>query len=89
MARRILRRWSRSQVAYGDVTRRFPSEVAPRTAEYMAQRVDSETGKVRHRRVRRRRLLCNQGGLGGGYALVNDGPAFASQLAAALLAGCA
>lgn len=83
-ARRIIRRWSRSQAVYGDCTRRFPTAVVPRTAHRAVQRVDIMTGKVRHRRVRRRRPLCNQGGLAGGYVLVNDGPAFASQLAAAL-----
>ena len=83
-ARRIIRRWSRSQAIYGDCTRRFPTAVVPRMARVAVRRVDSQTGKVRHRRVRRRRLLCNQGGLAGGYVLVNDGPAFASQLAAAL-----
>ena len=85
-ARRIMRRWSRSQASYGDCTRRFQSAVIPRIARVAVQRVDSQTGKVRHRRLRRRRLLCNQGGLAGGYVLVNDGPAFASQLAAALSA---
>jgi hypothetical protein len=84
-ARRILRRWSRSQASYGDIARNFPTNVLPRTAHRVVQRVDSQTGKIRHRRVCRRRLLCNRGGLAGGYALVNDGPAFASQLAAALL----
>jgi len=83
-ARRIIRRWSRSQAIYGDCTRRFPTAVVPRMARVAIRRVDSQTGKIRHRKVRRRRLLCNQGGLAGGYALVNDGPAFASQLAAAL-----
>jgi len=85
-ARRIIRRWSRSQAIYGDHTRRFPTAVVPRMARVAVQRVDSQTGKVCQRRVRRRRLLCNQGGLAGGYVLVNDGPAFASQLAAALSA---
>ena len=85
-ARRIMRRWSRSQTSYGDRTRRFPTAIVPRIACVAVQRVDSQTGKVRQRRVRRRRLLCNQGGLAGGYALVNDGPAFASQLAGALSA---
>jgi hypothetical protein len=83
-ARRILRRWSRSQAVYGDITWSFPTKVVPRTAYCVVQRVDSQTGKVRHRNVRRRRLLCDQGGLAGGYVLVNDGPAFASQLAAAI-----
>jgi hypothetical protein len=85
-ARRIIRRWSRSQAIYGDCARRFPTAVVPRIARIAIRRVDSQTGKVCHRRVRRRRLVCNQGGLAGGYVLVNDGPAFASQLAAALAA---
>ncbi|MFT8178364.1 hypothetical protein ACLXNF_12340 [Mycobacteroides chelonae] len=84
-ARRIVRRWSRSQAVYGDSGSRFPTSVVPRTATVLVPRVDRETGAVEYRRVRRRRALCNQGGLAGGYALVNDGPAFASQLAAALL----
>ncbi|MBE5479455.1 hypothetical protein PP352_18575 [Mycobacteroides abscessus] len=87
-ARRIVRRWSRSQAVYGDVTQQFPTAVVPRTVSRVAVRVERTTGKVRYRRVRRRRTLCDQGGLNGGYALVNDGPAFASQLAAALPAGC-
>ena len=82
--RRIIRRWSRSQAIYGDRTGRFPTAVVPRMARVAVQRVDTQTGEVCQRRIRRRRLLCNQGGLAGGYVLVNDGPAFASQLAAAL-----
>jgi hypothetical protein len=85
-ARRIVRRWSRSQAVYGDPASRFPTAVVPRTAIRLVPRVDRATGVVTYRRVRRRRTLCNQGGLAGGYALVNDGPAFASQLAAALSA---
>ncbi|MFA5607742.1 MAG: hypothetical protein WDA07_11195 [Leucobacter sp.] len=84
-ARRIVRRWSRSQAMYGDSGSRFPTAVVPRTATRLVKRIDRDTGVVACRRVRRRRTLCNQGGLAGGYALVNDGPAFASQLAAALL----
>ncbi|MGB3321234.1 MAG: hypothetical protein WBB05_01340 [Mycolicibacterium fortuitum] len=87
-ARRIVRRWSRSQAVYGDSDSRFPTAVVPRTAVRLVPRVDRGTGVVMHRRVRRRRTLCNQGGLAGGYALVNDGPTFASQLAAALQAYC-
>ncbi|MDP7732146.1 hypothetical protein QXM59_28595 [Mycobacterium sp. TY813] len=86
MARRITRRWSRSQAAYGDCTRRFPTAVVPRMARVAVQRGDTQTGKVRQRKVRRRRPLCGQSGLAGGYALVNDGPTFASQLAMALSA---
>lgn len=83
-ARRIVRRWSRSQAVYGDSGSRFPTAVAPRMALRLVARVDHETGVIAHRRVRRRRALCNQGGLAGGYALVNDGPAFAAQLARAI-----
>lgn len=88
-ARRIIRRRSRAQAVYGDCARSFPTAVVPRTARVVVERVDSQTGRVRHRRVRRRRLLCNQGGLAGGYILVNDGPAFASQLWAAISEYCA
>nr|WP_234799811.1 helitron helicase-like domain-containing protein [Mycobacteroides abscessus] len=83
-ARRIVRRWSRSQAVYGDSGGRFPTAVVPRMATRLVPRTDRETGVVAHRRVRRRRTLCNQGGLAGGYALVNDGPAFAAQLACAV-----
>lgn len=83
-ARRIVRRWSRSQAVYADPSSRFPTAVVPRTAIRVVPRAVRNTGAVEHRRVRRRRMLCNQGGMAGGYALVNDGPAFASQLAAAL-----
>jgi len=86
-ARRIVRRWSRSQALYADPSNPFPTGVVPRTAQLVVQRVDAATGKVRHRKVRRRRPLCNQSGLAGGYVLVNDGPRFASQLATALAGG--
>nr|WP_231608721.1 hypothetical protein [Mycobacterium shottsii] len=85
-ARRIVRRWSRSQALYGDCTSPFPTSIHPRMASVTVQRVHSKTGRLGRRTVRRRRQLCNQGGLGGGYALVNDGARFASQLAAALSA---
>ncbi|MBU9763278.1 hypothetical protein FR943_05400 [Mycobacterium sp. TNTM28] len=83
-ARRIVRRWSRSQAVYGDSLSRFPTTVVPRTATRLVPRVDRQTGVAMHRRVRRRRSLCSQGGLAGGFALVNDGPTFADQLARAL-----
>lgn len=83
-ARRIVRRWSRNQTVYGDSSDRFPTAVVPRTATRLVPRVDSNIGVVKHRRVRRRRNLCGRGGLAGGYALVNDGPAFAVQLARAI-----
>lgn len=53
-ARRIVRRWSRNQAAYSDLTHRFPSAVVPRTAKVSVPRVDSWTGRVTFRRVRRR-----------------------------------
>ncbi len=84
--RRILRRWSRHKAIYADVGSRFPTQVVPRTAKVSVPRVDPETGRVRFRRVRRRRQLCSQGGLAGGFALANNGPDFASQLARALSA---
>jgi len=83
-ARRIVRRWSHSQAMYGNASSRFPSTVVPRTAVRLVARVDRDTGVVEHRRVRRRRTLCSQGGLAGGYALVNNGPDFAAQLARAI-----
>ena len=45
-ARRIIRRWSRSQAVYGDITRPFPTKVVPRTAPHAVQRPDITTGKV-------------------------------------------
>ncbi|MDM2069272.1 hypothetical protein PP320_23690, partial [Mycobacteroides abscessus] len=54
-ARRIIRRWSRSQAVYGNVTQQFPTAVVPRTAQRVVVRVDSTTGEIRHRKVRRRR----------------------------------
>jgi hypothetical protein len=71
-ARRIVRRWSRNQAVYGNSASRFPTAVVPRTATRLVPRTIRNTGVVAHRRVRRRRTLCNQGGLAGGYALVND-----------------
>lgn len=83
-ARRIVRRWSRAQAAYSDPASRFPTAVNPRTAKVCVRRADSTTGVVTVRRVCRRRQLCPQGGLAGGFALANNGPGFASQLARAL-----
>lgn len=84
MARRIIRRWSRSQIVYGNGNLTLSSTAAARTAPRSVRRLRITTGNLRRRTVRRRRLLCDQGGLTGGYALVNSGPAFALQLAAAL-----
>nr|WP_244890160.1 hypothetical protein [Mycobacterium lentiflavum] len=84
VARRIVRRWSRNQAVYGDSTDRFPTAVVPRTVTRLIPHTDRQTGVVKFRRVRRRRTLCGHGGLAGGYALVNDGPNFAAQLARAI-----
>ena len=83
-ARRILRRWLRNQAVFGDSGSRFPTAVVPRTAVRLVPRMNRDIGVVKYRKVRRRRALCNHGGLAGGYALVNDGPAFAAQLARAI-----
>lgn len=83
-ARRIVRRWSRSVAAYGVVGDRFPSTVGPRTVRARVPRVDAATGRVRYRSITRRRQLCQTGSLNGGFALMNDGPAFAAQLARAV-----
>jgi len=83
-ARRIVRRWSRTQAAYADQATRFPTSVHPRTAKVCVRRADSKTGLATVRRMSRRRQLCTQGGLAGGFALANNGPEFASQLARAL-----
>lgn len=83
-ARRVVRRWSRSQAVYADPASRFPTSVIPRTGHRIVQRVDQATSAVTHRRLRRRRLMCHQGGLNGGYVLVNDGTRFAEQLVRAV-----
>jgi hypothetical protein len=83
-ARRIVRRWSRNQAVYGDSGSHFPTAMVPRTATRLVPRINRDTGTLTYRRVRRRRTLCNQGGLAGGYALVNDGPAFAVKLVLAI-----
>jgi hypothetical protein len=85
-ARRIMRRWARHTAAYGSVNSAYPTEVGPRTAVFRVPRVDRNTGCVRYRTVRRRRKLFGRSDYGGGFALVNDGPAFAAQLARALMA---
>jgi hypothetical protein len=64
--RRTLRRWSEAQ----DLTR-----------DRRVPRVNTATGELRSRKVRRRTRYIGQGGLQGGTVLVNDGPAFASALA--------
>ncbi|SLD51503.1 Uncharacterised protein [Mycobacteroides abscessus subsp. bolletii] len=58
-ARRILRRWSRSQAIYGAAGQRFPSAVVPRATQRIVARVDRSTGHVRYRKARRRRTVCD------------------------------
>jgi hypothetical protein len=82
-ARRVLRRWSRSVACY-PVTGGYPSAVNPRMTRRTVVRVEQATGRERLRHVNGRRSFLQQGGLRGGFVLVNDGAAFASQLARAL-----
>lgn len=75
--KRLIRRWSRSQAAYGRAGSMFPSAMIPRTARVQVKRGSG------YRWTTVRRPLCGQSGLCGGFALVNDGAAFASMLARA------
>lgn len=84
-ARRILRRWSRSQTSYG--SGRWPSAVRPRAARVRVARVDRRTGRVRWRWATRRRPLLASSALVGGFALTASGTGLASALARALMAG--
>jgi hypothetical protein len=68
-ARRTARRWSHAQRM---------------THVRQAPRVDVRTGVLRSRRVRRRAGYLRAGGLAGGWLCVNDGAAFAEQLARAV-----
>ena len=83
-ARRVVRRWSRSQATYASPSSRFPSSVSPRASYRMVQRTNRKSGRARYRKVRRRRQLIDQGGLRGGYALTNSGAGLGNQLAQAL-----
>ena len=61
---RSCRRWSQSQAVHGASSSRFPTAVVPRTVIRRVSRVDRDTGAVEHRRMRQRRALRSQGGLG-------------------------
>jgi hypothetical protein len=76
-ARRILRRWSRTQTSYPLLG---PAHSHPRVTEIRVRR--GREGKWRT--TTRRRQLCDQGQLVGGFTMSNDGPAMASKLARAL-----
>lgn len=78
--RRILRRWSRSQVFYGD----YGTTIKPRTRYIMADRTNTRTGAVTKRKQTVRSPLFRQSTLQGGFAAVNDGPAIAAVIAQAL-----
>lgn len=83
-ARRIVQRWSRTQAAYGNPQSRYPTVVvpAPPVSRYLGPTdKPAESSTVA---FRRRRELCNQGGLCGGFVLANNAPAFARKLAQAL-----
>lgn len=79
--RRVLRRWSRTQVFYGELT----TAVRPRVRQVTVERVDTRTGLIRKRKVTRRVQLFRQGALVGGFATVGDGPAVGRALAKALV----
>ncbi|WP_442978225.1 rolling circle replication-associated protein [Rhodococcoides yunnanense] len=79
-ARRILRRWSRTQATYASPDSRFPTSLHPRSARRKVYRRAAK----RIRQVNRRRQLFDQGGLKGGFALTNSGSHLGEQLARAL-----
>jgi len=64
-------------IAAGRVLRRW-YRAKGLTKTVLVERVEQTTGRVRTRRTRKRRRLFAHGR---GFACVNDGPAFASQLA--------
>lgn len=80
LMKRTLRRLSRKQSFYGDVASRYPTSVQKRTRKVRVPRgVNETTGEVRFRTVTRRREYLGNS-MGGGFLLVNDGPALASAL---------
>lgn len=78
--KRTLRRLSQRRAFYGDVGSRWPTKVERRTRAVRVPRgLNGETGEVRYRTVTRPlEYLANA--MGGGFLLVNDGPALASAL---------
>jgi hypothetical protein len=80
LMKRTLRRLSQRQAFYGDVTSRYPTSVQRRTQTVRVPRgVNKTTGEVRFRTVTRRREYFGNS-TGGGFLLVNDGPALVSAL---------
>lgn len=80
-ARRLLRRWSRSQTSYPLVGE---SSTRPRVAVVRVRRGDLADGSPRFRRVTRRRMLMSTGSLTGGFTMSNDGAQLGAQIARAL-----
>lgn len=79
--KRTLRRLSQRQAFYGEVGSRWPTKVERRTRTSRVPRgVDPSSGVVRYRSVTRPVSYLDNG-TGGGFLLVNDGPALASALA--------
>jgi len=80
-ARRLLRRWSRSQTSYpltGEPSTR------PRVAKVLVRRGEYADGSWRYRRVTRRRQLMSTGSLVGGFTMTNSGAELGAQMARAL-----
>lgn len=80
-ARRILRRWSKTQSSYpltGPPTHR------PRVAKVSVRRGETADGVPRYRRVTRRRQLMGQGQLVGGFTMTNSGTTLGAKVARAL-----
>jgi hypothetical protein len=79
--KRTLRRLSQRQAFYGDVGSHWPTKVERRTRTVRVPRgASTATGEVRYRTVTRPLSYLNNS-TGGGFLLVNDGPALASALA--------
>jgi len=75
-ARRVIRRWSRSQVAYGE----NGATIHPSVRSVVVLRTVLATGEAYSRRARRRISRCGTGRVQGGFVSVNAGPDFTIQL---------
>ncbi|WP_187329162.1 hypothetical protein [Jongsikchunia kroppenstedtii] len=83
-AKRVLRRWSRSKATYGAIGSEMPTSVSPSVRRVRVQRGTSSGGQPRYRYVTRRRQLCRQSSLVGGFALTNDGANLSTDVARAV-----
>ncbi len=78
--RRTLRRWS-SRRSYYPAGSRYPALVEPSTRVHRVPVIDRDTGEIRrHRTVRRRSSLLDQGRVVGGYVVANSGTRVADQV---------